>query len=57
MVRRREGADRVELFQLSVDPSERNDLSTEQPARVAKMLEALAAQESRDDDALPLDSK
>jgi len=53
VVHRRKGADKIELFDLSVDPNETEDLSTKQPQRIATMLKALASQEKRDNDALP----
>jgi arylsulfatase A-like enzyme len=53
VVHRRKGGDKVELFDLYADPNEKEDLSAEQPDRVAAMLAALAAQEKRDNDAVP----
>jgi len=52
-VHRRKGGDTVELFDLATDPNEENDRSAEQPERVAAMCKALAAQEQRDNDAVP----
>jgi arylsulfatase A-like enzyme len=49
--------DRIELFDLSQDPNEIEDLSQEQASRVAALIRALAEQEKRDNDALPVDTK
>ncbi len=57
VVHRRKGEDRIELFDLSMDPYEKNDRSAEQTQRVTTMLKALAAQEKRDNDMLPTDTK
>ncbi len=57
VVHRGKGEDRIELFDLSTDPCEKNDRSAEQAPRVTTMLKALAAQEKRDNDALPIHAK
>ena len=53
VVHRGKGGDKLELFDLSADPFEENDLSAGEPERVARMLASLAAQEERDNDAVP----
>ena len=55
VVHRRPDNDRIELFDLQTDPNEQKDRSSAEPDRVAAMLEALARQEKRDNDALPND--
>jgi arylsulfatase A-like enzyme len=55
VVHRYKKGDRMELFDLSVDPYEKNDLSAKQPELVAVMLKALVSQEKLDNDALPND--
>ncbi len=53
VVRRGQDEDIVELFDLSRDPHEKEDLSLVEAPRVAKMLGALTEQEKRDNVALP----
>jgi hypothetical protein len=43
--RRRGGPDRVELFDLTRDPDERNDLSTQETGKVEALLATLDASE------------
>jgi arylsulfatase A-like enzyme len=57
VVHRGKDKDRVELFDLSRDPNEKTDRSSEQAARVTAMLKALSIQEELDDDALPNDDR
>jgi arylsulfatase A-like enzyme len=45
--------DQIELFDLAADPYEKNNLSARQPNRVTAMLATLAAQQKRDNDAVP----
>jgi len=54
VVHRRKGTDKVELFDLAADPNEKENLAAAQPECVATMLAALAAQEERDNDAVPV---
>jgi arylsulfatase A-like enzyme len=55
VVHRRNDEDKIELFDLSVDPFEKNNLAAKHQERVAAMLKVLAAQEKRDNDALSTD--
>lgn len=50
--RNKQGAKR-ELFDLSKDPSEKTELAAEQSARVEALSAQLAAEQARDNDALP----
>ena len=42
-----------ELYNLDANPSETTDLAAQHPDRVAALVELLAAEEARDNDALP----
>ncbi len=53
VVHRHEDADKIELFDLSADPYEKNDLSAKHPELVTKMQMALLDQEKRDNDTTP----
>lgn len=55
VVHRNNKKDRIELFDLSDDPYEKNDLSAKRPDLVTKMLIALSKQEMLDNDAVPTD--
>jgi arylsulfatase A-like enzyme len=55
VVQRHNRGNEIELFDLSVDPFEKNDLSVKHPEIVTKMLKALSNQEMLDNDAVPTD--
>ena len=57
VLHRGQDEDVIELFDLSRDPNEKSNLSSEHASQVAAMLRALAEQEKRDNDALPGDTK
>jgi arylsulfatase A-like enzyme len=53
VIHHHKSADKTELFDLSSDPYEKNDLYAKNPELVATMLKALVDQEKRDNDAIP----
>jgi len=55
VIHRHNEKDKLELFDLSTDPYEKNNLSEKEPSLVSKMLKALVIQKKKDNDALPND--